>query len=269
MQRGIFLLMPESEDLFSRVGVVLLRPRSPGNVGSVARAMKNMGFSRLVIADPVAYDDPRYFDDEARRMAWSAGDLLDARLTAPGLDAALASFTFVVGTSSRPAPPASVVGPREAAAAVVRHLAETRGGQCALLLGQEDIGLTREDQARCHLMASIPSSDRYPSLNLSHAALLFLYELRLALCDAVRDEHSLRDDRPTHAQIEAFLARLEGALDALDFFQGTGKAPMMREMRGLFNRTALTRRELAIFEGLVHRILWNLERTERKPPVLR
>jgi len=254
--------MPESEGLFSRVGVVLLRPRSPGNVGSVARAMKNMGFSRLVIADPVIYDDERYFDDEARRMAWNAADLLDSRHIAPDLDAALAPFTFVVGTSSRPAPPARVAGPRDAAAAIAGHLAATRSGAVALLLGQEDIGLTRDDQSRCHLIASIPSSDLYPSLNLSHAALLFLYELRLALCDSGTSALP-RADRPTAAQIDAFHRRLEEALDALDFFQGTGKAHMMREMSALFNRAALTQRELAIFEGLVNRILWTTGRSRR------
>lgn len=232
-------------------------------MGSVARALKNMGFSRLVIADPVTYEDPCYFDDEARRMAWNAVDLLEARQSAPDLGRALAPFTFVVGTSSRPAPPAAVVSPRDAAAAIVRHLSATPAGEAALLLGQEDIGLTREDQARCHLIASIPSSDDYPSLNLSHAALLFLYELRLALCDPASGAPHPGEDAPTQAEIDAFHTRFEAALDALDFFQGTGKGHMMREMRGLFNRAALTRRELAIFEGLANRILWSTGHTGR------
>src|SRR5437899_1517583 len=99
-------------DLFSRVGVVLLRPKSPGNVGSTARAMKNMGFTRLIVADPIVYDDPAWPDDEARRMAWQAADLLDAMSVRSDLDAALAPFDLVVGTTSNPPDGARVLPPR-------------------------------------------------------------------------------------------------------------------------------------------------------------
>ena len=93
----------EESELFSRVIVVLHRPKSPGNVGSVARAMKNMGFGGLALADPMAFDDPSYFDTEARRLAWDAADIVDARREEPTLAGALAGCTLVAGTSSHPA----------------------------------------------------------------------------------------------------------------------------------------------------------------------
>jgi len=236
---------------------VLLRPKSPGNVGSVARAMKNMGFPRLIVAAPMTYDDPGHFDAEARRMAWQASDLLDRRVVAPDLDAALAPFTLVAGTSSNPSPGAAVLTPRETAARIAAALAADPSATAALLFGQEDIGLTREQQARCNLIASIPSSAEYASLNLSQAALLFLYELRLALLPGARPpgDRSLLSDAPSHERMEAFYGRLAVALERIDFFQGTSKAHMMREMRLIFNRASMTARELAILEGLAHRII--------------
>lgn len=252
-------------DLFSRVGVVLLRPRSPGNVGSVARAMKNMGFTRLIVANPMSYDDPAWFDDEAGRMAWQAADLLATRRTEPSLDAALLPFDLVVGTTSNPPDGARVMLPRDIGAAIAARLVSRPSANVALLLGQENIGLTREDLARCHLVGTIPSSELYASLNLAQAALLFLYETRLALCavrpaapsvEAPNDTPDQTAIHPLHGQLEAFYDRLEKALEEIGFFQGTARAHMMRELRLIFNRTLLTSRELAILEGVVHQALW-------------
>jgi len=258
-------------DLFSRVGVVLVRPKSPGNVGSVARAMKNMGFTRLTVADPMTYEDPRYFDEEARRMAWAATDLLDSRGEAPDLAAALAGCALVAGTTSKPPGIARVLAPREMAIEVTRFLSEHRSATAALVLGQEDIGLTRDDLSLCHLVGSIPSAGAYPSLNLAQAALLFLYELRLAMLDAsppvpgAPTGPSIDDPAgaaPSHQQLEAFYRRLEETLDAIGFFQGTARAHMMRDLKLLFNRTLMTSRELSILEGVAHRMMWMARRRE-------
>ena len=232
----------------------MIRPKSPGNVGSVARAMKNMGFARLVVADPVAFDDPGWSDAEARRMAWQAADVLDARTTAPDLSAALAPFQLVAGTTSNPPDGVRALPPREVAAELARHLAGSSAASAALLLGPEDSGLTREQLSRCHIVGVIPSAAAYASLNLAQAALIFLYETRLALIGPAAPPPL--EPLPDHQDLEAFYRRLEEALDAIGFFQGTGRPHMMREMRRIFNRSTLTARELAIFEGLVHRIVW-------------
>ncbi len=251
------------------MAVVLLRPKSPGNVGSVARGMKNMGFTRLVVADPMTYDDPAYFDSEARRMAWQATDVLEARLTAPDLDEALSPFHIVAGTTSDPPEGARVMPPRELAAELSARLSREPSSCMALLFGQEDIGLTREHLARCHLVGTIPAAFAYPSLNLAQAALLFLYELRLALLEhvgpalcpqAATPKTAPADPLPSHGELEGFHARLERALDDIGFLQGTAKAHMMRELRTIFNRALLTQRELAILEGVVHQVMWAARR---------
>ncbi len=199
-------------------------------------------------------------------MAWNAADLLIARVERPDLAAALSPFTLVVGTTSRPAPPARVIPPREAAAAVSDHLSRDPGATAALLFGQEDIGLTREVQSRCHLIGSIPVSTDYPSLNLAQAALVFLYELRLALSASPTPRDATDDTAPpSQDRMEAFFERLESTLEAIDFFQGTARSHMMRELRALFNRAVMTRRELAIFEGIVHRVDLTRRKGSRGP----
>ncbi len=248
-------------------------------MGSVARAMMNMGFSRLILADPIAFESPAYFDTEARRMAWRASGLLDRLESAADRDAALAPFTLVAGTTSRPPEGHRVLDPGDLARAVAGHLADHPAGRAALLFGQEDIGLTREDMTRCHLLGAIPAALEYPSLNLAQAALVFLYELRreLVLAARVPDAASGQatppapvagasgpapgeGDPPGQHRMEAFYGRLEEALEAIGFFEGTTRPHMMRELRRIFNRALLTPREVAILEGITHRAAWTARR---------
>ena len=219
--------------------------------------MKNMGFPHLIVANPMAYEDPAYFEEEAGRMAWNAADLLASRQTAPDLASALAPFQLVIGTTSDPPSGIRVATPREMADEVASTLAASPDVNAALLLGQEDIGLTREDLSRCRFLCVIPSSADYVSLNLSQAALLFMYELRLAfVCRGPVAPAAGQEAPPTHAQLESFYARLEGVLSDIDFFPGAARPHMMREVRRIFNRSILTGRDLAIMEGLVHQVRW-------------
>ncbi|HZE88084.1 MAG TPA: RNA methyltransferase [Verrucomicrobiae bacterium] len=237
----------------SRFTIVLWRPKSPGNVGSVARAMKNMGFSRLRIADPMRYDDPSHFDVESSRMAWSAGDVVAAREETESIESAVADAVLVAGTTSAPPDGHAVLTPRDLAPRLL-EAAET--GPVALLFGQEDIGLTREAMARCQILGSIPSSTAYSSLNLAQAALLFMYEIRMAATvTAGRADASgpaAGTDLPSQEDLEGFYRRLHSLLDSAGFFEGTAKEHMVRELRRVFNRALLTRREIGIFEGVVH-----------------
>jgi tRNA (cytidine32/uridine32-2'-O)-methyltransferase len=250
------------EEIFSRFNVVLWRPGSPGNVGAVARAMKNMGFTRLSIAQPQAYEDPGFFKTESERMAWGAADLLAARREYPTIEEAVADAVLVGGTMDRPPDGHSILAPAEFAAALLSHAEK---GPVALLFGKEQTGLTHEALARCQIVGSIPSSDDYSSLNLAQAVLIFLYELRMAaLGRSISIENTGgsttdEDNPPTQGEMEGFYSRLISTLDEIDYFEGTSRGHMVRELRRIFNRALLTRREVRILEGIVHRV--NLKRS--------
>jgi TrmH family RNA methyltransferase len=247
--------------VLSRFSVVLWRPKSPGNVGSVARAMRNMGFGTLRIADPMRYDDPSFFVTESRRMAWGAAPLIAAREEFPTIEAALADATLVAGTTSLPPARRTALSPRDLAP---RLLDAAATGPVALLFGQEDIGLTHEGMARCQLLGTIPTSDAHASLNLAQAVLVFLYEIRIAaLARATGLTASLRrgaahrsaeDEPPAQADIEGFHRRLADALDSIGFFAGSRRASKLRELRSVLGPALVTRRNLRLLEGLARRM---------------
>ncbi|NLK26282.1 MAG: RNA methyltransferase [Euryarchaeota archaeon] len=153
--------------------VVLVSPMHDGNVGAVARAMGNFGFTELFMLDPCP------LTDEAYKRAKHAGDILRNATIVTSFEEALRDCSLVVGTSG-------IVTegekhfvripetPRAFAEKVKDH-----EGRIAVVFGPEDLGLSQEQLERCDLLVHIPSHDDYPILNLSHALSIVLYEIYL------------------------------------------------------------------------------------------
>ena len=138
----------------------------------------------------------------------------------------------------------------------------------ALLLGQEDIGLTREALGRCQVVGTIPSSADCPSLNLAQAALVFMYEIRLA----AEGDHppatapmATVGMAPTQAEIEGFCGRLTRVLDEIGYLKGDGRGHRLRELRRALGPALQTRRSLKMLEGITHRFDLSLRSAGRKP----
>ena len=151
--------------------VVLISPMHEGNVGAVARAMANFGFSELFMVDPCAVGD------EAYKRAKHAGYILDGATVTATFEDALKDCSLAVGTSGIITEGEKHFAripetPRAFAEKVKEH-----EGRIALVFGPEDLGLTQEQLERCDLLVHIPSSDDYPTLNLSHALSIVLYEI--------------------------------------------------------------------------------------------
>ena len=164
-----YSLLPESHR--ERIDVVLVSPRNPLNIGAVARAMANFGFTHLSVVDPY---EPHWRE---ARSAVGAPDLLkNARETA-GLADAVRDCSLVLGTGTvtRRRPEQPVVRLDELAPLVAQEL--YRGGRIAMIFGPEKHGLTREDLSYCQVLVEIPTDPRQPSMNLGQAAAVCLYEL--------------------------------------------------------------------------------------------
>ncbi|MDH3930977.1 MAG: tRNA (cytosine(32)/uridine(32)-2'-O)-methyltransferase TrmJ, partial [Chromatiales bacterium] len=140
-----------SENLLDAVRIVLVETTHPGNIGAVARAMKNMGLSDLRLLRP------RHFPDgEARARASGAGDVLAAAQVHQSLDDAIAECGLVIGASARLRSLAwPMTTPREAAGTLVENAAHT---PVAVLFGREKSGLTNEELQRCRLLMHIPAN---------------------------------------------------------------------------------------------------------------
>ena len=158
----------------ARVHVVLVEPKYEGNVGAVARAMKNFGARDLRLVRPCA------IGEDARRRAMHGGDVLDAAKTYRTYAAAIRGMDLVVGTSGVDTASEKkflriALAPRDLAVKLA-----ALDGDAALVLGREDFGLLNEELKPCDALVTIPASPEYPILNVAQAAAVLLYEIHAA-----------------------------------------------------------------------------------------
>ncbi len=233
---------PES---FQRVRIVLSHTSHPGNIGAAARAMKTMGFSRLVLVNPKIFPDP-----QAEAMASGAGDVLAAARVVGSLAEALQGVTLALALTARRRDLATApLWAREGAAKVALAGAT---GEVALVFGNETAGLSNEELALCNLWAMIPANPAYSSLNLAAAVQVVCYELRLAL-DAVPPAPTFTESGTpaTHDEIEGLIAHLEGEALASGFLDPEKPGRLMLRLRRLFARAGLEKEEVNILRGLL------------------
>lgn len=249
--------------------IVLVRPQEEGNVGSVARAMANMGLSELVIVDPGAP-----IGDTAWAFGVGAHGILDRHRRVGSLDEALARYRRVVGTTStrdrRIAPNVPLLTPRELPAVLDKDPPDL---PTALVFGPEPSGLTADELARLSPLVSIPCSPAQPTLNLAQAVLILAYELFLhrleqGEAEAATERRDPGDVEPD--ELPATIDRIEGLLgharevmgsvgfDRDDTFEAT-----LRDLRRLASRSAITGHEIAILRGVCRRTLHALRRASR------
>ena len=229
-----------------RIRFVLVEPQRAGNVGAAARALTNLGFSRLEIVRPAR--DPR--NAEARRMAVNAGPLLDAAGVHPTLDTALAGAQTVVGTTARTGKQRK---PHWRIDTLAEHvIAGNDPGELAIVFGREDHGLNDEDLDRCTHLVYLPADEAYTSFNLAQAVLLVAWELRRAGLGPA----AAQDPLATDGDREAFYHHCEQALRAIGFVTDQTAPSIMRRVRRIYGRAGVTEEELATLRGMARQILW-------------
>lgn len=231
-----------------RIRVVLVRPKSSGNVGSVARAMGNMGFSDLALVAP-----RRFQRFAAHAMAVHAADLLESMRIFPSLGEAVADCGWVVGTTCRAGSyRRRPMTPRQAASEILAVAAQNR---VALVFGPEDHGLSNEDLKLCHDLLTISTHADYSSLNVAQAALLCLYEIFLARHPARAETPSLATSR----ELEHMYERLRGVLLKIGFLHGDNPDHILFSIRRLFGRARPEKRDVSIWLGVARQIEWFAE----------
>lgn len=234
------------EELRDRVAIVLVEPQSPGNVGMVCRAMKNMGLLQLRLVNPCPLDHP-----EAHKFAVSARDLLDQATVYENLADALADCEVTVGTTRRHGKyRQEIFSPREMAVTALGQLTHNRA---ALVFGREDSGLTTDELTLCRWHATIPTSPDYGSLNLAQSVLIFCYELFNA-CAA--ESAAIDRKLATTEAAEELYRQMEQALLKIGFLNPQNPAHLMRSLRRIFSRAGLNDREVAILRGMMSQVDW-------------
>lgn len=229
------------------IRIVLVNTSHPGNIGGVARAMKNMGLSRLYLVAPRQYPD-----EQATWRAASAGDVLDKAVVTDTLEEAIGDCQFVVGTSARERRiPWPLLDPRSSAGKIAELSSRE---QVAVLFGREDRGLTNEELKQCNLHMTIPTSDDYSSLNLAMAVQIVCYELRVLIGsdqDPAREDDEWDAPFSTRENMERFFVHLEQTLTDIEFLDPAAPRQLMARLRRLYSRVRLDEMELNILRGIL------------------
>jgi TrmH family RNA methyltransferase len=236
--------------------VVLVEPLYEGNVGSAARAMKNFGFSDLVLVRPCK------IGDFGLAMASHARDLIEDARIASSIEEAVDGASLVVGTTGKRLQAgekhlrlhirAPYLTPSD-----LRRMIEGMDGIVAILLGREDWGLTNDELALCDTLVSIPTSPQYPVMNLSMAAAVILYELSKA-------SHGGSSVKMPSRETIDLLNRV-----FLEFLRAIMYPPHKIEyiaimFKRIIGRSALTEREAHTMLSIFKRAMWRIGRGGEK-----
>ena len=233
--------------LLKNIRIVLVNTSHPGNIGAAARAMKNMGLSRLTLVEPKDYPSL-----EAISRSVGAVDILDNAVVVQDLNEAVSGCVWVAGTSARlrtiewP-----ILEPREC---VEKSLEVIEQGEIAIVFGRENSGLTNDEMAKCNVLLHVPTDPDFSSLNLAAAVQVVCYEYRLAMLNnkiTKKKGNKHRYDALAKAnQVEGMYEHLHDALNYLGFFGKNNSDVVMHRLKGLFNRAHVTQRELSIVRGI-------------------
>ena len=238
--------------LLEKIRIVLVNTSHPGNIGATARAMKNMGLTKLSLVQPKQFPSL-----EALNRAAGAIDILDYAQVVDSLEEAVADCVWVAGTSARlrtiewP-----IYEPRECVQQSLKFIDE---GEIAIVFGRENSGLTNEELEQCNALLHIPTNPEYSSLNVAAAVQVVSYEYRLALVNEKaqksKGKKHQQDALARNEQLQGMHAHLKEALTSVDFFGTNNPDVIMRRLKGLFNRAATTQREVGIIRGICRAIL--------------
>jgi len=237
------------------IRIVLCRPLYGGNVGSVCRAMMNMGLADLAIVKP-----GQVLDTHAIwTMSMHAYALYEGRREFDTLADAVATCHVVAGTTGRTGLyRAHARTPREWAP---EFLASAQAGTVAIVFGPEDSGLTNDEIALCTRIIQIPSAPEYLSINLAQAVMICAYELYVASgqFEPVEEQSA---EAPSELR-ERMLTAWEPALLKIGFMEPHTAEHMMLGIRRILSRGTLTERDVRILMGIARQTQWCADEMER------
>ena len=221
------------------ISILIVRPRFHENIGSVARAMKNMGLSRLIVVNGCS---PLHAD--AYKLASGAADILERAEEFFTLREAISEMSCVVGTTSRG-------GKERTPLLSPKTLAQKLGplslkNSIGLVFGSEKEGLSNEDLSLCHLYVRIPSMESFASLNLAQAVMVVCYELFKTTVEIPESPVQLARAE----QMERMFEHMEKTLLHIGFLDSNNPKRIIRVLRRLFGRSQMDEREVQILHGI-------------------
>ena len=233
--------------MLSNFKIVLVETSHPGNIGGVARAMKNMKMQELCLVSPKIFPSA-----DATSRASGADDLLSSAVVYDTLQEAVADCQIVLGASARDR---TISWPELTARECAEKFVVKAGAEekIAIVFGRENSGLKNHELDLCHFLLRIPCNEEYSSLNLAAAVQVVCYELFVASGQKVESSIGDRDDESlaTMQQMELFYEHLQQTLADIGFLHVDKSQSIMRRLRRIFNRVAMDTKEVDILRGIL------------------
>jgi tRNA/rRNA methyltransferase/tRNA (cytidine32/uridine32-2'-O)-methyltransferase len=233
--------------VLSNFKIVLVETSHPGNIGAVARAMKNMTLTDLCLVSPKKFPSA-----DATARASGANDILSSLQICDSLQGAIADCQIVLGASARDR---TISWPElTARECAEKFVINTKSNaKVALVFGRENSGLKNHELDLCHYLLRIPCNSAFSSLNLAAAVQVVSYELFIASKQNNDSAKGDKDDEPlaTMKQMELFYEHLHQTLDDIGFLHVDKSQSIMRRLHRIYNRIALDNKELDILRGIL------------------
>lgn len=251
--------------------VILVEPQLGENIGQSARAMANFGLTELRLVAP----RDGWPSEKALAAASGAGEVIANAQLFPTLEAAIADLHYLVATTARIR---EMVKPVHSPETAVKLMAEKGqdGERCGVLFGRERSGLENDEVALADALVIAPVNPAFASLNLAQAVLLIGYEWRKRVAGSslgratafdgpAREGLYINRSLPARRdELLGFFQHLESELEEGGFFKTDDKrASMVRNIRNLFERAALTEQEVRTLRGIIV-ALTGLRRTRHR-----
>jgi TrmH family RNA methyltransferase len=223
------------------VRVILVEPESAGNIGAVARSMKNFALSDLWIVNPKTP-----ITIESRAFAMHGYDVLKEAKRVKNLRQALRRLNLVVGTSAIVASSQSNITRVPMAPPELAQRVATFDGHVGIVFGRESSGLSNEEIKYCDLMVTIPANRNYNTLNIASAASIIFYELFQT------SKTQLGPPLASHVVKERLLLEFS-RLATKGGVQTHKRSLAKRSFRNIISRSFITRREASLLVGVFRR----------------
>jgi len=229
------------------ISIVLYKPKYAGNIGSIARAAKNMGISTIIVVSTNSFDR----EEMQQRSTHLASDVLDQIQYIDSINEALGNFNYIVGTTARLG---KARGPFISPRAAALDIADiSQKNTVALLFGPEDTGLANEELRLCHAVVTIPTSREFTSLNLSHAVMILCYEIFTAT-SAAATIAAATPKLALSSELEGMYGQIETLLADIEFINPENPDYWMMHVRRFFSRAGLLSREAGLIRGICRKL---------------
>lgn len=247
----------EIKNILNNISIIGIEPQTPANIGAICRACNVMGLTDIRLINPAPFQNT-----EAEWIAWGSQDLLKTIQIKTCLEDALHDQHIVIGTTHKKRKNQI---PYHTPNEIVAHLLPLLSThKVAFIFGRESTGIHQEELERCDYLASIPVNTDYPSINLSHAVMIFTYEIYQ---QALLYTKSLQNQKEkyqwnlaTSDQKQALYTRLDAVIKLLPLTQKDSHLQLSKLFLRVFGRSDLEIRDVKLFHKLFDLITFGVKK---------